>query len=172
MVLKSAKFSLTSLRAWVTTLTWELRAARFEVSTSLPPRPLTHPRLFARVENLNRMWWVIPAECKCYIFKCTCFASERLWRKGLQDLGFKDWSICRKSRSLILPFKKEQGGAFEVNFCPRGWKFEQANLKQFNTQAVAQGGGGMLKLRTDRRIASNSIIRFYNKIGKDTNDHM
>ena len=82
-----------------------------------------------------------------------CFASERLRRKGLQDLGFKDWSICRKSRSLILPFKKEQGGAFEVNFCPR----------------VARG---MLKLRTDRRIASNSIIRFYNKIGKDTNGHM
>lgn len=34
------------------------------------------------------------------------------------------------------------------------------------------GGGDMLKLRTDRRIASNSIIRFYNTIGKDTNDHM
>ena len=102
-----------------------------------------------------------------------CFASERLRRKGLQDLGFKDWSICRKSRSLILPFKKEQGGACEVNFPRGGGNLNKPILNSSIPKPLRGGeGGGMLKLRTDRRIASNSIIRFYNTIGKDTNDHM
>ena len=47
---------------------------------------------------------------------------ESLRRKGLQGQGFKAWSMSKKSWSLILPFAKNLGGAFEHNFA-----LEQSN---------------------------------------------
>ena len=39
------------------------------------------------------------------------FASEWLERKGLQGLGFKAWSMCGETQSLILPSTLKFGEA-------------------------------------------------------------
>ena len=55
---------------------------------------------------------------------------------------------------MILPFLKKMGGAFEHNFCPKRWKFEQTNLRKFPKEGVGGGGEGegvgMLKLLIDQ----------------------
>ena len=60
---------------------------------------------------------------------------KELRRKGLQGPGYKDY--C-----MILPFLKKMGGAFEHNFCPKRWKFEQTNLRKFPKEGWGGGRGG------------------------------
>ena len=53
-------------------------------------------------------------------------------KKGIEGLGFKALSMCRKSCLLILPFSKI-GGAFEHNFFPGGGNFNKPIFKNSNT---------------------------------------
>ena len=67
-----------------------------------------------------------------------------LSRNGLQDVGCKVWSICRKSHWLKL------GRAFEDSFFPgkgggRGGGGQNLNkpvLKSSNAQGARENGGG------------------------------
>ena len=66
-----------------------------------------------------------------------------LSRNGLQDVGCKVWSICRKSQWLKL------GRAFEDSFFPGkgggggGVEFEQTSPQKFKCPgAGGEGGGG------------------------------
>ena len=56
------------------------------------------------------------------------------YKKGLHGLGFKAWSMCRKSWSLVFPFA--------VGQCfPVGQEFEQNNLQKFKCPGgIAKGG--------------------------------
>ena len=49
------------------------------------------------------------------------------YKKGRHGLGFKAWSMCRKSWSLVFPFAV---GYLNKMF-PVGQEFEQTNLQKF-----------------------------------------
>ena len=113
----------------------------------------------AGVGNLNQKCQVIPAEYKYYIFKYGDMEvikvnSSKLWFRGkdFHNPGFKDWSMVRKPRSLILPFRKNLVGHLNTIPSPeeRAREFDQTKLEKFKCL------GGMLKLRTDRRIIVTS----------------
>ena len=68
-----------------------------------------------------------------------------LSRNGLQDVGCKVWSICRKSQWLKL------GRAFEDSFFTGkggggGQNLNKPVLKSSNAQGAGGEGGGELKL--------------------------
>ena len=90
---------------------------------------------------------------------------------GPQVLGFKAWSMCRKSQSLILPFKKidhqlhHLSGAFEHNFGPEDGNLNKATFKSSNTGGVAGRGGGVdaqpfLLLRSASQFSSLAATHF------------
>lgn len=64
------------------------------------------------------------------VFKGKYVASTSIWfkGKGLQRLCFKVWSMCRKSLSLILPFSKKVGGAFENNLSSGGGNLKKKTI--------------------------------------------
>lgn len=73
-----------------------------------------------------------------FIFHISTSGSQhQVWLNGPQVLGFKAWSMCRKSQSLILPFKKNWSSTSSfkwgiwTQFWPWGWEFEQSNLQKF-----------------------------------------
>ena len=82
-----------------------------------------------------------------------------LSRNGLQDVGCKVWSICRKSQWLKL--RK----AFEDSFFPGkgggrggGAEFEQTSPQKFKCPGDGGEGGGELKLRIDQHIREGHLM--------------
>ena len=83
-----------------------------------------------------------------------------LSRNGLQGVGCKVWSICRKSQWLKL------GRAFEDSFFPGkgggrgggGAEFEQTSPQKFKCPGGWWRGGGGLKLRIDQHMREGHLM--------------
>ena len=64
-------------------------------------------------------------------------------KKGIEGLGFKALSMCRKSCLLILPFSKIGGGIW-TQFFPWGGNFNKPIFKvQILGGLLGKGGGGI-----------------------------
>ena len=70
-------------------------------------------------------------------WKFTSTSKNGSEKKGVEGLGVKALTMCRKSCLLIYFFKKLVG-TFERNFCPRGENFNKAIFKSSNTWGAAR----------------------------------